>query len=194
MSALDNDLFASSSMKATPLQIERAKNATLQDQLKQCISEKEKLQHLLKQTQADHETHLLQTKRLQKIQANKLSKLNDTKGEIKEKDDVDVKKHLELTLASCQNDFVNEIATSKRLREQCKILRQQKEESVNVEQKEGDNDKVARRLTSQRDELLLLVKKQMQLIELLKQQRVHVEAASLLRITEKEFLKEVKCR
>lgn len=184
-------------MKATPLQIERAKNLALQEQLEQCISEKEKLRCLLKQTHADHDKHLLQTKRLQKIQANKLSTLKKEETKKKDDDEADVKKHLELTLASCQKDFANEVATSKRLREQCKILRaqRQKEESVNVvDQKEGDHDKVARRLTSQRDELLLLVKKQMQLIELLKQQRVHVEAASLLRITEKEFLKEVKCR
>ena len=46
-------------------------------------------------------------------------------------------------------------------------------------------------LTKQRDELIIGFKKQMQLIHILKRQKVHLEASRLLDFTEEEFLKVV---
>ena len=46
-------------------------------------------------------------------------------------------------------------------------------------------------LQKQRSELFVVIKKQMKLIDILKQQRAHVEATALLNIKERDFLKEV---
>ena len=53
------------------------------------------------------------------------------------------------------------------------------------------NALAVKKLKSQRDDLLLIVKKQIKLIEILKQQTLHAKAATLLEITEKEFVKEL---
>ena len=55
-----------------------------------------------------------------------------------------------------------------------------------------ENDKLVSQIKSlerQRSELLTAFKKQMKLIEVLKKQKVHVEAAKLLSFTEEEFVK-----
>jgi hypothetical protein len=44
------------------------------------------------------------------------------------------------------------------------------------------------RLQKQKQELIAAFKKQMQLINVLKKQRVHLEAAKLLSFTEQEFM------
>lgn len=48
-----------------------------------------------------------------------------------------------------------------------------------------------RKVTTQRDALAVAIKKQFKLIEVLKQQKAHLEAARWLQFTEEEFLKVV---
>ena len=55
-------------------------------------------------------------------------------------------------------------------------------------------EKLIKNLEHQRTELLFVVKKQMKLIDIHKQQRAHIDAATLLDIAEKDFLKEIRRR
>jgi hypothetical protein len=57
--------------------------------------------------------------------------------------------------------------------------------------RDDSNDLAVKRLERVRDELLTVVKKQMTLIDVLKQQVLHARAATQLDITEKEFVKEL---
>jgi hypothetical protein len=48
-----------------------------------------------------------------------------------------------------------------------------------------------KQLERQRDELLTVVKKQIKLMDILKQQSLHARAATILDITEKQFMQEL---
>ena len=47
------------------------------------------------------------------------------------------------------------------------------------------------KLEKQKNELMVLFRKQLKLIDVLKRQKVHLQAAQMLNFTEKEFLKAV---
>ena len=69
---------------------------------------------------------------------------------------------------------------------ECKSKKGVDDSLHNKEQK--DYEQTMNELKQQRDELLVGFKKQMQLIHVLKRQKVHLEASKLLDITEKEFM------
>ena len=101
-------------------------------------------------------------------------------------------------LASTKKALANELARMQKLQNKCntykeeldslKQLRQKQEEE---EEDRGDAEKSRKHLERQRSALLLVVKKQMKLIDVLKQERSHAEAAVLLSITEKDFMNEM---
>ena len=75
------------------------------------------------------------------------------------------------------------------LQEQLDSLKQRRiHEEISEEKK---NDVVIKHLKKQRSELFAVIHKQVKLIDVLRQQRSHVEAATLLSITENDFLKVV---
>ena len=197
---------SSPSINATPLQIEQAKVAALNRQLSHSLEEKNKLQCMLQTTQTDLERQMQETLRLQKVHAKQCLK------DAMEKQVVDPcndnVKELKAELVSTQKELADEIAVSKKretrirkLQDQCKAYKEQLE-SLKLQQNGQDEgginkqgkEKVIKNLGQQRDELLAVVKKQMKLIDILKKQRVHIEAAALLYITEKDFMKELQLR
>ena len=196
---------SSPSINATPLQIEQAKVAALNRQLSHSLEEKNKLQCMLQTTQTDLERQMQETLRLQKVHAKQCLKDAMEKQADPCNDNV---KELKAELVSTQKELADEIAVSKKretrirkLQDQCKAYKEQLE-SLKLQQNGQDEDginkqgteKVIKNLVQQRGELLKVVKKQMKLIDILKKQRVHVEAAASLKISEKDFMKELQLR
>mmetsp|Transcript_6215 Transcript_6215/g.13527 ORF Transcript_6215/g.13527 Transcript_6215/m.13527 type:complete len:209 (-) Transcript_6215:989-1615(-) len=199
--AIADEMFTS--VDATPLQIEKAKVQAFNRQLSRSLDEKRQLQIMLKQTQADLEKQIQKTLRLQKIQAKSCMDAMEKQAPAPCAE----KQELKNELASTQKDLADEISKSQRrearlqkIQDQCNDYKDQLDslKQQQHEQEEGADDKSSmkkwiKNLEHQRSELLLVVKKQMKLIDILKQQRAHVEAAALLNITERDFMKEVNC-
>ena len=198
VNAIDDVEFASS-IDATPLQIEKAKVQTLKKQLVRTLDEKRQIQRVLKDRENDLEKQMQMTLRLQKSHAKKCREDAMAKQVVPAASE-DVQE-LKNELASTQKDLADEIAASKKREARLqRLLKEQHERHLQQAQKGGDDDekrdleRLIKSLEKQRSELLVVVKRQMKMIDVLKQQRAHVEAVALLNITEKEFTKEVTRR
>ena len=104
---------------------------------------------------------------------------------------------LKQELAATKKDLAKELISRQNLQNKCNRYKEQLDSVKRLQQEredeqgdKGDSEK-SHRLEQQRAELLLVVKKQMRLIDILKQQRAHAEAAVLLNITEKDLMNEV---
>jgi len=98
--------------------------------------------------------------------------------------------NLKAELASTQKELADEIESSKkrelrvqRLQEQLVASKKYQSEQGGGVDKHEHNMKI-KTLVKQREELLLVVRRQMKLIEVLRQQRLHVETAA-----QKDFVK-----
>jgi hypothetical protein len=180
----------------TPIDIEKAKVRALSRQLTRSQDENRQLQSMLKKAQIDLERQIQQTLQLQKRHTK-------NRGEDAIEQPVsspcnEVQK-LKADLASTNKDLAEELETTKkreakmlRLQEQLDSLKQQREQQEIGDEKQSDI--FIKNLKKQRSELLIVMKKQTKLIEILKQQRAHVEAAALLNILEKDLMKVVNSR
>ena len=188
MVKFDDSVFTTASTTATPLQIERAKVAALTKQLSRSLDEKKQLQAILKRTQENLETSQNKTLQLQRAQIKSV-KVASQKQQVSvgHRDEVN---NLKAELASTQKDLADEIEASKKRELRVQRLHEQLVASKHSKQEGGvdnhEHDMKIKTLVKQRDELLLVVKKQMKLIEVLRQQRLHVESAA-------EVLCDVKC-
>jgi hypothetical protein len=178
------------SVDVTPVDIERAKVRALSQQLSRSHKENQTLKILLEKAQADFERQIQQTHHLQKVQSKIL---RDAANPVSSGPCVEVHK-LNAELASTQKDLVEEIEMSKkreakmiRLQEQLDSLKKQSEEQT--ASIENQSSTLIKNLKSQRSELLVVIRKQTKLIDILKQQRSHVETAALLNMAEKDFMK-----
>lgn len=182
---------------ATPLEIEKAKVKALNRQLSRALDDKSKLRSMLEHAHSDLERQIQETLRLQKILAK--AKTRDAMEKVVRtvSPNDDVVRELKVELASVQKNLADEIFMAKKKDERMQTLQDQctkyKEEFESLKQGECDNEKRVAflNLQKQRSELLVVIKKQMKLIDILKQQRAHVEATALLNIAERDFIKEV---
>lgn len=182
---------------ATPLEIEKAKVKALNRQLSRALDDKSKLRSMLEHAHSELERQLQETLRLQKILAK--TKTRDAMEKVVRtvSPNDDVVRELKVELASVQKNLADEIFMAKKKDERMQTLQDQctkyKEEFESLKQGECDNEKrvAILNLQKQRSELLVVIKKQMKLIDILKQQRAHVEATALLNIAERDFIKEV---
>ena len=184
---IDDSVFTTASTTATPLQVEKAKSAALVKQLSRSLEDKKQLQDILKRTQKDLEMSQQKTLQLQRAQIKSVKASQKQQVPDGHSDEVN---NLKAELASTQKELVNEIESSKKRELRVQRLQEQLVASKHSKQEGGgdkhEHDMKIKTLEKQRDELLLVVKKQMKLIEVLRQQRLHVESAA-------EVLCDVKC-
>ena len=146
------------------------------------------MQDILKKTEKDLEISQKKTLQLQRAQIKNL-KVADQKQQVPA-DDRDEVKELKAELASTQEELADEIEASKKRELRVQSLQEtlaalKKHQSEKEGNDNHEHDMKIKTLVKQREELLLVVKRQIKLIEVLRQQRLHVESAA-------EVL-EVKC-
>jgi hypothetical protein len=188
------DAETTHSVDVTPIEIEKLKVQALSRQMSRSQDENRQLQSLLKQAQADLERQIQQT---HKYLALHLC----TRDAIEQPVSVpcnEVQK-LRAELTSTHKDLADEIETTYKrdarillLQGQVDSLKQQLEQKEIRDEKQSDI--FIKNLKKQRSELLVVIKKQTKLIDILKQQRAHAEAALLLDVAEKDFMKVVNGR
>jgi len=175
---IDDSVFTASTT-ATPLLIERAKVKALTKQLSRTIEDKKQLQDILTKRQQDLEISQNKTLQLQRAQIKHLKDANQKQQvSVGHSDEVN---NLKAELASTQKELADEIESSKKRELRVQRLQEQLVASKHSKQEGGGDkhkhDMKIKTLVKQREELLLVVKKQMKLIEVLRQQRLHVESA-----------------
>lgn len=177
---IDDSVFTTASTTATPLLVERAKVAALKKQLSRSLEDKKQLQAILNKTNKDLEMSQKKTLQLQRAQIKKVANQKQQVS-VGHKDEV---KELKAELASTQKELADEIESSKkrelrvqRLHEQLAASKEQQSEQKRDVDNHEHNMKI-KTLRKQREELLLVVKRQIKLIEVLRQQRLHVESAA----------------
>jgi hypothetical protein len=193
--AIDEATF-NNYVDVTPIEIEKSKVHALNRQLSRSQDENRQLQSLLKQAQADLERQIQQTLQLQKRQ---------TKMCIRDAIDRPIPvlceevQKLKVDVASAHKYLADELETAKnreakllQLQEQVISLKQQREQQEIRDEKQSDM--FIKNLMKQRNELLVVIKKQTNVIDILKQQRARAEAAVLLDMAENDFLKVVNSR
>jgi hypothetical protein len=182
--------------KVTALDKERAKNMVLSRQFHKATSDNESLHNELRRTQQLLENQMKQTLQLRKQQQSQNELLEKRRLEM-ETPNEQILQGLENQLKNTQVQLASEMSLAQQREAKLqkaieqsaqyeKELHQLKQQQV----KDEGNALAVKRLEMQRDELLVVVKKQMKLIDILKQQALHARAATLLDITEKDFLKE----
>lgn len=166
-------------------------------QLKMYQQENEKIVALLKKTQHNLEAQTQKNLTLQRQHAEKeIAREKQVIATAKvERDEM---QHLREELLTAQRELTKQLTLSKQREEdhhkQVERLKRQCEEQNKDKSNEESWKSMERRtntLEQGQSELLELAKKQIKLIEILKEQRNHARAAALLGITEQAFLKEV---
>jgi len=184
-------------MKDNSLQLEKAKASALAIQLEKTKSENERIVELLKKTQINLQKQTQHNLTLQRQFAEK-EKAQERQAIAAAKVKRDEMQNLREELLTAQRDLTKQLSLSKQREQehekQVNRLKRQCEQQENERRNDESWRSMEQRtntLEKCQSELLVLVKKQMKLIEILKKQRSHARAAALLGITEKTFVKEV---
>ena len=187
----------SDNMSPTKLQIEKARNSALTKQLERYKQENERIVALLKKTQHTLEKQTQHNLTLER-QHSETEKAREKQALASARVQKNEMQHLREELLTAQRDLTKQLSLSKQREEdhhkQVERLKLQCELQNNDKSNDESWKSMERRtntLEQGQSELLELAKKQIKLIEILKEQRNHARAAALLDITEQTFLKEV---
>lgn len=193
----DFDLPHSSNLSA--LDIEKAKVSALTKQLQSSMNEKKKLQASIKKIQSELEKQIKQNIQIKKRQitmsARDMTAVNELQTNLTRD------KELEVELVNMQKQLSKEVSNSqqreekiRRLMDKCKKYEEDLEtmRKEQIECSKVTNESLykssIKSLEHQRNELLGVIKKQTRLIDILRQQCLHAQAASRLACYEREFM------
>lgn len=136
---------------------------------------------MLEKSKKENKTLTTRAESAEKEVASLRRELQDSLKQVKKASASSGSRDVRLNRAAEEND---------RLKEKVKDLEGQLQDATHSQK--GQHEQLAsecRRLERQRNELLSAFKKQMKLIDVLKRQKMHIEAAKLLNFTEEEFSK-----
>ncbi|CAG5124621.1 unnamed protein product [Candidula unifasciata] len=187
----------------------KAKLRVMQEEMDRLTHEnqlKEEENHVLNQKLKEIEeerNRLLRTSSAQQQQIDKHKKLSEearTRSENLESQLSALKKDLDQTKRSQKKQQTSQSATEVRLNralEEIEKYREQLLQAKSTSKDSQDSDKKRleqlladnKRLEKQKNELMAGFKKQMKLIDVLKRQKMHIEAAKMLQFTEEEFIR-----
>ena len=191
------NIIPSMTNKTSLLVKERAKLQVVNRELERTKAENSKLKNELERTQRQVESQMQQTLLLRKQQQCHNNALIEQRALHINSKDKKVE-DLETQLNKVRTELAQQIASATKREANLQMVvdqsaRFEKEVQSLKQQQVVDqrNALAVKKLKSQRDDLLLIVKKQIKLTEILKQQTLHAKAATLLEITEKEFVKEL---
>ena len=161
---------------------------SLRSELKEAVAERDRLQRMLRQAESGRDKHKRAeeelSQRCEDLLRERAKERGGAAAELKSL------KQLEAEHKSLQVRFTratDELASMRlQLKSTTSTLRDEKDASgVATSKLAGD----VRRLEREKAELVKAFKQQMKLVDVLKKQRVHVEAAQMLNFTEAEFRK-----
>ncbi|KAL7425884.1 hypothetical protein ACHAXM_000217 [Skeletonema potamos] len=177
----------------TPLQIEKANAVALASQVKRYKEENQRILERLQKTQHELELQTEEALALQRqLLAEKEKAQRQATASSKSESERDEMQKLREELLNTQRDLTQQLSLAKQRDQE----HEKKLNRVKRQYEQQKNDKVnsfdrqllrTNNLERCQSELLMLVKKQMKLIEILKEQRNHARAAVLLGMTEKTF-------
>ncbi|XP_050823952.1 testis-expressed protein 9 isoform X3 [Gopherus flavomarginatus] len=173
--------------------------------IRECSKKDDENRHLNSQVKETEEEHarLQRTLSTQQFQTEKYKMLSEEanrKSEGLQQQLTAVEKELENLKRIQKQASTRQSATEVRLNraleeaERYKMelnkLKQSNKDIANQEHKKFEELKIAnKRLEKQKGELMTGFKKQLKLIDILKRQKMHIEAAKMLSFTEEEFMK-----
>lgn len=193
----------------TTVRLKDARIASLQEELSRTADEVTSRSVEVERLKVELKRAVEENKRLQKVEASSdlsreksgkqtaelEAKVRDLEAQnaelLRERDQLEVQRRKTTSDMNTKDARINRLTEEvEKHKGALKESKSQDKDRVNADRKEKERLTVeVKKLERQRSELVAAFKKQMKLIDVLKRQRAHIEAAMVLQFTEEEFIR-----